>query len=202
VKKTPFLFWTILVLAAAQAADTPKVRPPTWAQPVLLTTLDNLYRVSDDLFRSEQPRIEDIASLKALGVRTVLSLRHYHNDSEEFEREGIRAAHYRMDAGTVSEKDLIAVLHLIQDSPKPVLLHCWHGSDRTGFIVAGYRMVMMNWSAEQAVEEMRLGGFGFHESYYQNIITTLAKIDVQAVRKAVLSPLPDQPPPPPHNETR
>jgi protein tyrosine/serine phosphatase len=100
-----------------------------------------------------------------------------------------------MDAGAVSEQDLIAVLRLIQVSPKPVLLHCWHGSDRTGFIVAGYRMVVMNWSAGQAIEEMRLGGFGFHESYYQNIIETLAKIDVPAVRKAVLTPLPDQMPP-------
>lgn len=162
-----------------------RMRPDDWAQPVIGSSLDNLFRISPDLYRSEQPTPAQIPDLKKFGLKSVLSLRHYHADPHEFERAGIATFEHRMDAGKVSTADLIAVLKLIRSAPKPVLLHCWHGSDRTGFVVAGYRMVFMNWTADQAIDELSHGGFGFHALLYPNIIRTLKAMDVGAVRKAV-----------------
>ena len=192
----------LLSLAVLCVADTVKVRPGNWAQPVIASSLGNFYRVSDELFRSEQPKASDIPDLKVFGIQTVLSLRHYHHDSRAFEGAGIASIQYEMDAGSVSVADLIAVLRLIRASPKPILLHCWHGSDRTGFIVAGYRMVLLNWSAADAIEELRLGGFGHHESAYPNIARVLREIDVAAVRKAVLEDAVPNPPRPPTGGTK
>jgi len=188
-------FFIFLLLAVFCAADAVKVRPGNWAQPIVASSLGNFYRVSDELYRSEQPSASDIPDLKAFGIQTVLSLRHYHRDSSEFESAGLSALQYKMDAGSVSVSDLIAVLRIIRTAPKPILLHCWQGSDRTGFVVAGYRMVFMNWSTADAIEELRLGGFGHHESSYPNIARVLREMDVSAVRKAVFDGAAPNPPP-------
>jgi protein tyrosine phosphatase (PTP) superfamily phosphohydrolase (DUF442 family) len=191
-------FLLFLSLAVLCAADSVKVRPGSWAQPVIASSLGNFYRVSEELYRSEQPKAADIPDLKAFGIRTVFSLRHYYHDSRAFERAGISAIQYQMDAGSVSVADLIAVLRLMRTAPKPILLHCWHGSDRTGFIVAGYRMVFMSWSPADAIEELRLGGFGHHESSYPNIARVLREMDVSEVRAAVFfnNVVPNPPLPP------
>lgn len=179
----PILFFLSFVIVCA--AENPKIRPASWAQPVISSSLENFYRVSDDLYRSEQPKPSDIADLKQLGIRSIVSLRQYHQDSIEFAHAGITSIQYQMDAGSVSETNLVEVLRAIRKAQKPVLVHCWHGSDRTGFIVAGYRMVFMDWTADQAIEELRLGGFGYHGAFYPNITESLKKMDIKAVKKAV-----------------
>jgi protein tyrosine/serine phosphatase len=149
--------------------------------------LGNFFRVSDELYRSKQPAASDIPELQRVGIKTVLSLREYHHDSKEFARAQIAVRQCAMDAGDVSVAGLVEALRLIHNAPKPVLVHCWHGSDRTGFVVAGYRMVMMNWTADQAVDELRRGGFGYHEFFYPNVIRVLRAMNVAEVRKAVLA---------------
>ena len=179
-----------LALAGVCSAENPKIRPGNWAEPIVGSSLTNFYRISDDLFRSEQPSASDIPTLKQFGIRTILSLRHYHADSRAFGRAGIATMQYEMNAGSLSVAQLIDALRIIRTAPKPVLVHCWHGSDRTGFVVAGYRMVFMGWSAQKAVDELRLGGFGLHESWYPNIAKTLEKLDLTALRAAVFKDIP------------
>ncbi len=184
----PALLLVALTAGPAGAADTPKIRPAEWAQPVVGSVLGNFCQVSPDLYRSEQPGSSAIPDLKTIGVRTLLNLRHYHNDSERFAQYGLVMLHYPMDAGSASIPDLIKVLRAFRTAQKPVLIHCWHGSDRTGFIVAGYRIVFMNWTPGQAVEELRLGGFGYHQTTFPDIARTLESMDVVAVKQAVLGP--------------
>ena len=64
---------------------------------------------------------------------------------------------------------------------------CTAGTARTGLIIAGYRMVFQNWSRRDAIEEFRLGGFGYHEKTCPNIIKLLETLAIEAVKKAVLS---------------
>jgi protein tyrosine/serine phosphatase len=35
-------------------------------------------------------------------------------------------------------------LEIIKNAPKPILIHCWHGSDRTGVVAASYRIIKQN----------------------------------------------------------
>jgi protein tyrosine phosphatase (PTP) superfamily phosphohydrolase (DUF442 family) len=180
-----YLLLCLLLPFALCGADAPGVRPPTWAQPVARASLTNCYRVSNELYRSEQPAPSDIKDLQALGIRSVLSLRHFHHDPAAFNRAGIATLQYPVDAGALSVSDLIKILKLVRDAPKPVLVHCWHGSDRTGFAVAGYRMVFMNWSKPDAIAELRLGGFGYHERIYPDIVRILTDLDVSGARASV-----------------
>lgn len=166
------------------AAAEPKVRPAEWAQPVIASTLENCFRVSDDLYRSAKPGTDDISDLRALGIKSVINLR-YFREAASFERNGLHVINHRTWAGSVSVSDLVAVLRQFRLAEKPVLVHCWHGSDRTGFIVAGYRMIFQNWSRESAIAELCQGGFGYHEASYPNITKTLREMDLAAVKKAV-----------------
>ncbi len=163
------------------------MRPADWAAPVAGAPVKNYYKVNDDIYRAAQPADGTADSLKKMGIRSILNLRHYHKDSEEFTKKGIILCDWSMNAGSVSVKDLTEALKIIQNAPKPILIHCWQGSDRTGFVIAGYRMVMQGWSAEKAIDELRNGGYGYHESEFPNIMKTLRNMDVQTVRKAVLA---------------
>jgi len=178
------LFATLFLLCGA---DAPRERPMNWAQPFIHTEIGNLHRVSADVFRSEQPDKSDIEDLKLLKIRTLLNLREYHGDDEFFKQQGFALVHNKMSAGGVKVADLIAALKLLKDAEKPVLVHCWHGSDRTGMVIAAYRMVFQNWSRKDAIDEFRLGGFGYHEKTYPNIIKLLETMDIEEVKKAVLS---------------
>lgn len=42
---------------------------------------------------------------------------------------------------------------------KSVLIHCLHGEDRTGIVIAAYRIRYQNWSVENAIKDMYQNGF-------------------------------------------
>ena len=157
-------------------------RPAYWAQPVHDTHLGNFWQVTPDLYRSSYPNgTQDADDLRNVGIATVINLRAHVKSEEEICSGGFTTHRYKMNANTVSLDDLREVLRLIIDSPKPVLVHCWHGADRTGFIIAGYRVVCQGWDKEEAIREMQLGGFNFHVNY-ANIANVIRAINVASMR--------------------
>lgn len=177
----------VLLLLSVASAAAPRERPAHWAAPVINSTLENCHRVSDELYRCEQPGRKDIADLQALGIRSLLNLRHYHTDPKKFEQAGFLLLHQGMEADELTVDDLVAALRLIRTAPKPVMVHCWHGSDRTGSVVAAYRIVFQNWTPAAALDELRHGGFGYHEKSFPNIITLFKTLDATDLRQRVLA---------------
>ena len=61
-------------------------RAAEWAQAVAGTErpVDNLYRITPTLYRSAQPRREDVPALQALGIKTVISFRSFNSDERTF----------------------------------------------------------------------------------------------------------------------
>lgn len=175
-------------IQAGAAVPTPRERPTHWAAPVIETTLDNCFRVSAELYRCEQPRKQDIANLKSLGIRAIFNLRHYHTDAKAFEQAGFMLLLERMEADELTVDNLVAALRQLRTAPKPVMVHCWHGSDRTGAFVAAYRIVFQDWTPAAALDELRHGGFGYHERSFPNIISLFETLDAAALRQRVLAP--------------
>ena len=87
----------LMSLVSAMAADaSPRIRPLTWAQPVIGTQLENLHQVSNEVYRSGQPKARDLKLLvEQLGVKSVLCLRDLHDDDDE--AEGLPLALYRVE---------------------------------------------------------------------------------------------------------
>ena len=191
--KFSFFRYLILVLlsgligACSTSLPSPDIRPTEWAVAIDNPYLDNFYRVDQKLYRSAQPTASGMADLEKMGINHVLNLRYFHSDTEEAKLTQVTLHSVPMLAYYLLYPDLVKALRIIDKSDSPVLVHCLHGSDRTGAVVAAYRMVFQHWSKEKAIEEMERGGFGFHYQLFQNIPDFLRNLDVDKLRKDVIA---------------
>lgn len=169
----------------AQAAEP--VRKPEWATPI--ATAQNLYQVTPTFYRSAKLSTESLATLRKLGIRTVVSLRAFHGDNEVLDKSGIRMVRIPIYTWDIDDKDVIAALRVIRqaEADGPVLLHCLHGADRTGLVSAMYRIIYQGWSREQALDELEHGGYGYH-AIWKNIPKYLKNVDLEHIRQAVEAP--------------
>ena len=173
----------LLFLLPLAALGDARVRPISWAQPVLGVELDNFYQLTPEVYRSKQPDDEAMSALEGMGMRTVLNLREYHSDEDEARGTALKLYRVPVNAGDVDDKFVLESLRVIANAEKPVLIHCWHGSDRTGVVSAMYRMVFQGWSREAAIDEFINGGYGYHQRFYPNIERYLENVDIDAMRK-------------------
>lgn len=126
--------------------------------------LPNFHQVNSQLYRGAQPQSDGPQKLKALGVRTIVNLR---RKGEQTQDEGdtaraIGLRYYNVPLPEFSrpkDTDVQQVLDIINaPENQPVFVHCRHGEDRTGTIIACYRITHDGWNAGQAKKEAeRLG---------------------------------------------
>lgn len=172
----------VLVLAGACSHGPQGARPDTWATEVDVTGLHNVYQVSPQLYRSEQPDEEAFAQMEEMGLKSVLNLRGSQTDRDPAESTDLDLYLVEMSAGNVTEDQLLEAMEVIRDADSPVLVHCWHGSDRAGAVVATYRIVFQDWSKEAAIDEFKNGGFGYHKFFYPNLMDVLEDLDVARMK--------------------
>lgn len=147
------------------------------------TSFKNLYKINDSVFRSEQPSKKGFIELELAGIETIISFRRLRNDSTKARGTDLELIHLPLQTKKIKESDIIMALKAIIEAPKPLLIHCWHGSDRTGVVVAAYRMVFENWSKEKAIAEFRQKEYGYHERWYPHLIGILENLDTIAVKQ-------------------
>ena len=157
------------------------------ALPLLSSEIDNWHQVSDQLYRSAQPSRDGFSEISRLGIRSVLNLRALHDDEDEAAGFDLELYRVPMYAFKVSEEKVIKALRIIRAAPKPMLVHCLHGSDRTGTLVALYRILFQGWSREAAIREMTSTGYGFH-AMFGNLVEYLRHVDLDQLRKSVFLP--------------
>jgi len=181
-------FWPMLRANLGEAA--PFLAGPVspgerarWAVRIECPGVENLHRVTEDLYRGAQPTAEGMRQLKAMGIRTVVNLRAFHCDDDEIGQTALACVQIRMNAWRVEDEDLVRFLRVVSD-PKnlPVFVHCLHGSDRTGTVCAVYRIAVCGWSKDQAIREMMAGGFGFHD-VFENLPEYLRDLDVDDLKR-------------------
>ncbi|MHC3122998.1 dual specificity protein phosphatase family protein [Acinetobacter sp. GN11] len=138
-------------------------RPKDWG--TLVSQSHNFYQVSNDVFRSEQPNAAMISELKNHQIGTIINLRAKDADTLVFKNEKFNLVHIPINTWAINRQDLLKVMQQIKiakQNNQRVLLHCYHGSDRTGASVAMYRIIFENWAIDDAVKEMKEGGYGYH----------------------------------------
>jgi len=136
------------------------------AQKLGLTGVPNAGNVDGILFRGAQPHREGYQQLKNLGVDIVVDL-HNTGSSQFAERKAVETLGMRyvsMPTSSLngpSDDQVAQFLKLFRDNPgKKVFVHCSLGADRTGVMVASYRMTQHQWTSDEAYGEMR--DFHFH----------------------------------------
>lgn len=179
--KILFFLSVSLIASCKSPEQVAAVRGDAWAKKVEARNLQNLYRVDEVLFRSEQPSSLAMQELEQNGIKTVLNLRRVKNDPQPKEVD-LKWEHVRINTWTISYNDVLAALKVIDRAEKPVLVHCKHGSDRTGCVVAAWCLVKHNCTKQEAIEELRHGGYHFHERYFKNIIRLVNSLDVDRLK--------------------
>lgn len=162
-----------------------------YTQEPLLKKIDskhfkNLYKINDVLYRAEQPSKKGFKEMELIGVKSILNLRRLRNNKKKAKDFNFNLVHYPIKTKVLNEEDIFNALHVIKNAEKPVLVHCWHGSDRTGTIVAAYRMVIENWSKEEAIKEFQLENLGYHYKMYPNLLVLLNNLDIQKMKSRLL----------------
>jgi protein tyrosine/serine phosphatase len=131
----------------------------TWARPV--DSSFKLFEMSPTLYRSALPQPQNLAVLKQLQVRTVVTFIK-DDDQQWLGNSDINLISIPLHADRVDDADVLRVLNTLQlaETRGPVLMHCKHGSDRTGLMAAMFRTVIQGWSKQEALSEMLNGGYG------------------------------------------
>lgn len=131
-----------------------------------LAGLENVGRVAPGVYRGAQPRIDGYESLGKLGIRTVVNLRYWHGEKKLVEGAGMRYIERPISVySSITRREVEEIVSLMADPAlQPVFLHCAVGRDRTGMVVAVYRIKMDGWSNEAAEDEMQ--AFGFNDVFY------------------------------------
>ena len=124
--------------------------------------------VPGKIYRGIQPGDdEDYAYLKGIGIKTQLNLRkylwwqerHLHKRAEE---KGFVYRHEGMPTLWNEPKDPevdAALANMVDPALQPIFVFCRLGKDRTGMMIALYRVLYQQWSGCRAYKEWKSFGF-------------------------------------------
>jgi len=140
----------------------------------------NFGKVNDSLYRGGQPDQEGMQQLAAMGIRSVVNLR-MPNDVWQGEQAAATAysmAYTNIPFGSLSapaNAQVAGVLAAISAMPKPVFVHCRYGCDRTGTIIACYRIRQDHWASSSALKEAQVYGLSPFEVAMRSYIKHFKK---------------------------
>jgi protein tyrosine/serine phosphatase len=168
--------------------------------------IPNFHYVDNDLYRGGHPSCSGLLKLEALGIRTFIDLGggaagtlHHCNEAED---PGIQVIHSKISLPDVavlgiSDKRLRRLFALMQKGPKPIFVSCSLGRDRTGLIVALYRMRRGEMSFSEARDE------AIYYGYRTRFIGLRKALDrYQDPQELKLLPAPTHTKPPPESVCR
>ncbi len=156
----------------------------------------NFQKVDDHVYRGAQPTPEGFGNLSKLGIKLVVDLREP-GDRSVFENKVVTAAGMKYISvpmygmATPSNDSVRKVLALLEDnSAGPIFVHCKRGADRTGGVIACYRIEHDGWKNDKALLEARSLGM----SWFQKAIQTyVRKYQPQTQTATALVPATVQP---------
>jgi tyrosine-protein phosphatase SIW14 len=136
----------------------------------------NFGEVTPTLYRGGLLKAQGIKALKRLGINVVVDT-HANDESEErdVQKLGMKYVAIPWHCPWPHDEVFAKFLKVVHDDKgKKIFVHCRLGDDRTGMMVAAYRMAEEGWTADEAMNEMR--SFGFTRSHHF-ICPSLAKYE-------------------------
>jgi protein tyrosine/serine phosphatase len=151
--------------------------------------ITNFDEVAPNIYRGATPKRADIAVLQNMGVKTIIDLRVRHSRGEEraAKRSGMQWVHLPLGYLAPSDKSVAEAMKILKNAAHaPVFIHCRQGADRTGTVVALYRVLVQDWSFNRAYKEMREHHFKPWWFALRERVETASE-DPEAIRLMVLS---------------
>lgn len=162
--------------------------------------ISNFGQMDERFYRGARPKAQDLASLAAIGVKTVIDLT---DNSLEKEKPAVEAAGMRyvnipiVDKKDPSQAQIAEFLKIVNDpATGKFYVHCAGGRHRTGVMGAVYRFNHDHWNYDQVYAEMKQfdfytsnghgGQLDFVQNYWQAVqakANTSAAASATSVRK-------------------
>ena len=125
--------------------------------------IKNFLRINDKLCTGGQPTLDDLAHLKAEGVKTILNLRqasefNFEEETAKAKELGLRYIHIPVNNADLKPEAVDEFLKAMDDpNSRPMFIHC-HTANRVGAFWLVYRVVKDGWKLEDAEEEAKKVG--------------------------------------------
>jgi protein tyrosine/serine phosphatase len=151
---------------AGSAAKASPIRPS-------IAGIDNFGQVDAHLYRGAQPEPAAYAELRSLGIDTVVRLnpegQNMAAEKAQVESLGMNFVSLPWSGlGEPTHEQVVSFLTLLRDNPaSKVFVHCRVGADRTGVMVAIYRLTFDRWNTAQALAEMH--AFHYHHLWLPHL---------------------------------
>lgn len=175
-----------LLLAVGIFSAEGQSKMDKWARPIKSYQLNNLFQLDAKVYRSAQPDAKGFQDLQSRGIKNVLSFRDSHSDANGARGTSLKLYRIQMEAGEIKTAQVVEALRIIKNADGPIVIHCWHGADRTGLISALYRIVFQGWTKEEAIDELMHGGFGYHP-IYKSGPEYIEKANIDTIKKQVMA---------------
>ncbi len=130
-----------------------------------IQALPNFQKVNDSVYRGGQPTSDGFKQIAVLGIKTVVDLRLPGEHSQPDEQKWVVSNGMKYISvplhgmSAPSDADVKKILAILNDAAAgPVFVHCRRGADRTGTIIACYRISHDGWESKKALAEARRYG--------------------------------------------
>lgn len=177
MKRVAFVVLSLAVFASVVEAQE---------EPTSHKELPNFQKINEQLYRGAQPLEGGLERLVALGVKTIVNLRDDDKRARDEERAaiGLGLRYFNIPLKSYARpdaKEIERILSIIETSEnQPVFVHCKRGSDRTGTVIAVYRIRHDNWTAAQALQEANTRGMRWIEFEMKDYIADTYRRQLQA----------------------
>ncbi len=169
-----------------------------WAADAAAPGVPNFHQVNQHLYRGGQPSDEGWKSLAHLGVKTVIDLRLEDEHPTKQEAKAVEAAGMRYFNvpmhGVVapSDEQVARVLALFDSSTDgSVFVHCRRGADRTGTVIACYRIMHDGWDNQKAFNEAKSYGMSWLQLGMKHYLMNFQAPAIRAASTPEFQPVPD-----------
>jgi protein tyrosine phosphatase (PTP) superfamily phosphohydrolase (DUF442 family) len=173
---------------------------------VTVQGVGNFMKVNNHVYRGAQPTEQGFQNLAKLGIKTVIDLQQTGDKRATEEAKWVKAAGMQyvsipMDGmATPKDADIAKALALLEDNTTgPVFVHCHKGADRTGGVIACYRIEHDHWANAKALAEAKdMGTTWIHYKIHNYIKSFHPRTTEEASapsgigRTATLLPIPAQ----------
>ena len=149
---------SLLILAAIALAQQPE--PPKQEAPKAESSIKNFFRINEQICTGGQPTMEELAQVKAKGVKAVINLRmpsefNAEEEATKAKELGLRYFHIPFDTNNPKDEAVDEFLKVVADKEnRPLFIHCTTANRVGGFWMIR-RVLVDGWTVEQAENEAK-----------------------------------------------
>ena len=159
---------------------------PAFAGSSLAPGIKNFHQLNEHVYRGAQPTDEGLQYLAKIGVKTVIDLREADERAQAEESvvtaAGMKYVNVPMTGLTPpTQSEITRILEILEDETGgAVFVHCKQGVDRTGAVIAAYRIDHDHWDNARALSEAKSDGMGTFQFPRQNFIRDFQARTIEA----------------------